>query len=290
MGRIRSVVAVVFLGRTGSIMYTRGDAAPAQRPLAELVLTSVSQVMHSLQWVALCRPDIVLQTVSQKPETISRGLLPSGVSVLVAQAKRWRKQWADTHNKSTSSYLQFLDIGSGDGGVLLSVSILTGHDGGPWGVAGIEVTEGIHASSMEWLTAIGRQCPAMIGAVVEIQRNMFCRDASNPKDPHVVKCLGEADVIFINNLCFDATIQAGNRTLNMKLIDSMLKFCTVKSAPTVVITTSELTSVGGRTPLVMHGNLLSQVGSFPVDATGYNWGTGQSLTMYMHTVTRAPAM
>jgi hypothetical protein len=69
----------------------------------------------------------------------------------------------------------------------------------------------------------------------------------------------------------------------------MLKFCTVKSAPTVVITTSELTSAGARTPLVMHGNLLSQVGSFQVDATGYNWGTGQSLQMYVHAVTRAPA-
>ena len=248
------------------------------------------QVVESLQWIALCRPDIVLQTNSSKPETISRGLLPSGVSVVISECKRWRTKWAHEHKKKISnSNLEFLDIGSGDGGVLLSVSVLTSFEGGAWGVSGIEVTPGVHASSMAWLTSIRRTCPMMASAVGDIERNLFCRDASNGTDKHVVRCFAESDVIFINNLCFDATIQAGGRTLNMKLIDSMLKFCTVKETPTLIVTTAELTSVNTRTPMIMHGNVLSQLGSFDISHTGFNWGTGQPLKMFMHTITRARA-
>jgi hypothetical protein len=211
--------------------------------------------------------------------------------MVVCRAKAWRSHWAQAHSKQISnSDVQFLDVGSGDGSVLLTVSVLTADKDGPWRVAGIENTAGVHASSMEWLTSIGRACPMMSAAVADIQRNIFCRDASNPTDSHVVRCFAEADVIFINNLCFDATLHTGGRTLNMKLIDSMMKFCTVKATPTVIITTSELTSLQARTPLVMHGNLLSQVGSFQIESAGYNWGgVGVALTMYMHTITRAPA-
>jgi hypothetical protein len=211
--------------------------------------------------------------------------------VLVFHAKTWRNQWAKDHDKPKLDLnVQFLDLGSGDGSVLLAVSVLTACiEGGPWGVTGIENIVGVHASSIEWLMAIGRRCPMMLPAVEDIQRNIYCRDACNPTDTHVVRCLGQADVIFINNLCFDATIHVGGRTVNMMLIDSMMKFCTIKSAPTLIITTSELTTAESRTPLIMHGNLLSQVGSFHIDSHGFNWGNGSSLKMYMHAITRAPS-
>jgi hypothetical protein len=143
---------------------------------------------------------------------------------------------------------------------------------------------------MQWLMDIGRECPMMSAAIADIQRNIFCKDASDPTDRHVVRCLCEADVIFINNLCFDATIQTGGRTLNMKLIDSMMKFCTVKGTPTVIITTAQLVEANPRTPFVLHGNLLSQVGTFEIPRSGYNWGgVDVPLTMYMHTIARAPS-
>ena len=42
-----------------------------------------------------------------------------------------------------------------------------------------------------------------------------------------------------------------------------------------------------RAPLVLHGNLLSQVHAFEIPANGYNWGRMDvPLKMYMHTITR----
>ena len=129
----------------------------------------------------------------------------------------------------------------------------------------------------------------MSDAIADMQRDIFCRDASSKTDTQVVRCFGEADVIFINNLCFDATLLTGGRTLNMKLIDSMMNFCTVKANPTLIITTKELSVADAWTPLVMHGNLLAQVGQFEINRDGYNWGgEGVRLTVYMHTITKAP--
>jgi hypothetical protein len=63
--------------------------------------------------------------------------------MLVYKAKEWRTTWATEHNKVISnSDVDFLDIGSGDGSVLLTVSIMTADDEGPWRVAGIEMTGG----------------------------------------------------------------------------------------------------------------------------------------------------
>jgi hypothetical protein len=160
---------------------------------------------------------VVIESKRSKPEAISRGLLPSGTAMLVYKAKEWRQKWAKEHHKIISnSNVDFLDIGSGDGSILLTVSILTTDDDGAWRVAGIENTVGVHASIMQWPMDIGRACPMMGAAIVDIQRNIFCKDASDPTDRHVARCLCESDVIFINNLCFDATIQTGGRTLNMK--------------------------------------------------------------------------
>jgi hypothetical protein len=249
------------------------------------------EVTEALQWIALSRPDVVLQTKSTKPESISRGLLPSGSAMVVFQAKAWRTEWARVHDRTISnSDVEFLDVGSGDGSVLLTVSVVTAGPDGPWRVAGIEHTPGVHATSIEWLTRVGRECPMMSDAVADIQRNIFCRDATSSADPHVVRSFGEADVIFINNLCFGATLQTGGRTINMQLTDSMMKFCTVKATPTLIITTAALTGVNDRTLMVLHGNLLAQVGSFEIDRSGYNWGReGVPLTLYMHTITRGPS-
>jgi hypothetical protein len=242
-----------------------------------------------LQWIALSRPDVVLQTNSRKPESISRGLLPSGSATVVFQAQKWRTEWARVHDRLISnSNVEFLDVGSGDASVLLTVSVVTAGPDGPWRVSGIEHTPGVHATSIEWLTRIGRECPVMSDAVADIQRKIFCRDATSSTDAQVVRCFGEADVIFINNLCFGATLKTGGRTINMQLTDSMLKFCTVKATPTLIITTAALTGVNDRTLMVLHGNLLAQVGSFEIDRSGYNWGReGMPLTLYMHTITRA---
>jgi hypothetical protein len=208
---------------------------------------------------------------------------------MVFQAKKWRTEWARARDRTISnSNLNFLDVGSGDGSVLLTVSVVTAGEDGPWRVSGIEHTPGVHASSMQWLTSIGRECPMMSDAIADMQRNIFCRDASSNTDPQVVRCFGEADVIFINNLCFDATLLTGGRTLNMKLIDSMMNFCTVKATPTLIITTKELIVADAWTPLVMHGNLLAQVGKFEINRDGYNWGgEGVRLTVYMHTIAKA---
>jgi hypothetical protein len=205
------------------------------------------------------------------------------------EAKKWRREWASARDRAvTNSNLNFLDVGSGDGSVLLTVSVVTDGEHGPWRVAGLEHTPKVHDSSIQWLTSIGRECPVMSDAIADMQRNIFCRDATSQTDTQVVRCFGEADVIFINNLCFDATLKKGGRTLNMKLIDSMMNFCTVKATPTLIITTKELIVADARTPLVMHGNLLAQVGKFEINRDGYNWGgEGVRLTVYMHTITKA---
>ena len=120
---------------------------------------------------------------------------------MVFQAKKWRTEWACARERTVSnSNLNFLDVGSGDGPVLLTVSVVTAGEDGPWRVSGIEHTPGVHASSMQWLTNIGRECPMMSDAIADMQRNIFCRDASSKTDTHVVRCFGEAEVIFIKKL------------------------------------------------------------------------------------------
>jgi hypothetical protein len=77
----------------------------------------------------------------------------------------------------------------------------------------------------------------------------------------------------------------------MKLIDSLMKFCTVKAAPTVIITTAQLVNANASSPFVLHDDLLSQVGTFEILRPGYNWGgVDVPLTMYMHTIARAPSL
>ena len=235
----------------------------------------------ALQWVALSRPEFVWQSDSSKPESISRGLLPSGSEAIIREVLHFRSAF-----RSEEHAVRFLDVGSGDGGVVVAVSVLTAELN--WEVSGIEIALDVHAVSHQWIHAIRRQCPALSSAMEQLAACLFARDASNQQDPVVVRCLQQADAIFINNLCFNQTIKrgSGGQTLNMQLINSMLKFCALKRTPVVVVTTEQMTA-SDRNPLKLHGSVLRKVSEFDIPAGGYNWGNaGQPLRAYLHSIVR----
>ena len=134
--------------------------------------------------------------------------------------------------------MQFLDIGSGVGGVCLLAAVIGGAE-----ATGIEIRRDLHEASMEWHRLSAAAIPSMANALQRQSQRLINQDATS----HVscAQAIQNADVIFINNKCFDDHSSTQPQSLNSRLAFTLqhhmkLGACCITTAP-VATTDGELT-------------------------------------------------
>ena len=160
---------------------------------------------------------------------VCKEMLPKGVQQWWDEVRRWRRE-----HGLPNSELTVLDLGSGIGGVILSLMILNAAHGDIINYFGVEKCSYFHSVMQQWLQQIRENSPRHVrNHITDMERNMICADFTSNEE--VFAMISAADVIFCNNLLFDDVSKDHPTSLNGEL-SALLDFHMSKPGACVVTT------------------------------------------------------
>ena len=266
-----------------------------QGALAEAHLENVYE---SLCWLGSWRPES--NTYLTDFRRVSRGLLPAGCLEFATAVAKFRGHITTGYGNIPPG-IRVLDIGSGDGVVVLCLGAIGARAG--WEVRGIELPckpSCIHDACPlgawhQWLRSMYDAHP-LLHSIAEAARELVVTADATSDAEEVVRLWKWADVIFMNNLCFDSepvdAIHGTKVTTMSKMMHSLCAHGTIQEPPTLVITTCALHlpartashAQTQRNEAYQQGTKqVRQLGTFHMPATGYDWGKdGATLECFVH--------
>ena len=265
----------------------------------------LEDVYESLCWLGTWRPES--NTYLNDFRRVSRGLLPAGCLQFTTAVAKFRG-YHTTGYCDMPPGIRVLDIGSGDGVVVLSLGAIGARAG--WEVRGIELpckpTCKHDACPLgawhRWVGTIYDTHPLLHSIAEAACDLVVIADATSEAD-EVARLWGWADVIFMNNLCFDSeTVDAikGTKVTTMsKMVHSLCAHGRIQQPPTLVITTCAI-HLRARTashapnqrnePYRQGTKQVRQLGTFHMPPNGYDWGKdGATLECFVHALEAADA-
>lgn len=256
-------------------------------------------VYESLCWLGSWRPES--NTHSGNLRRVSRGLLPSGCYKFATEVQKIRSGYDQTGDDDVSHGMRVLDVGSGDGLVVLCLGAIGARAG--WEVRGIELPcprscdHGACAQGAwsKWVDTMHDKHPLLHFIAEQATKSVIAADATSDDDD-VVNLWKWADVIFMNNLCWGnesvGSIDGCQVTTMSKMMHSLCTHGKIKKPPTLVVTTQAL-HLSGRTashgrnerhqPYQSHQKQARMIRTFEIPADGFDWGTADAtLRCYVH--------
>jgi hypothetical protein len=176
---------------------------------------------------------------SQRPGIASvdvcKELLPTGVAKMWTEILRFRFDEGLSLNG-----LNFVDLGSGIGGVVLATLVLQA--GAVVSACGVERDASLHDNMIQWLRSAASRWPWIQHSTQLLEATMINADLT--KDGGVVDMLRKADVVFINNYLFESPNgQQPGISLNDKL---KIMLCQHLRPDATLVTTCSLHGRAGR--------------------------------------------
>ena len=267
-------------------------------------------VYEALLWLGSWRPET--NTHAGQLRRVSRGLLPAGcyhLAQAIAQCRRLNTTGfvGITKVLDTTGFIELphgmhvLDVGSGDGVVVLCLGAMGASAG--WEVRGIElpcVAACDHHSCAlgawsQWIRAMYETDPLLHSIAEAASKAVVSADATSDTDD-VARLWQWADVIFMNNLCFDSetvgAIGGCQVTTMTRMMHTLLQHGEVRNPPTLVITTTPLhrgvrtpnhTTNARHDPYGTGTKQVRMIRTFAIPRAGYDWGQdGATLQCFVH--------
>ena len=150
-----------------------------------------------------------------------------------AKVEQWRQEQLEAGGTALSSHnaVEFVDIGSGVGGVRLMAALMAGAE-----ATGVGLSFECHNAARKWHLTCARAIPAMSTALTQQADRLLHGDVL-PLNA-TIAVIATADVIFINNLLF-SEITHGT-SLNASLAELLQAHAKETSC---IVTTTPLTTV-----------------------------------------------
>jgi hypothetical protein len=153
----------------------------------------LDEVVQSVQLLAETKP-LYSQPPGIASVDVCKEMLPTGVAKMWSEVLRFRLE-AGLSLKG----LNFVDLGSGIGGVVLATLVMQADK--VVSACGVEIDADLHDSMVEWLQSTGSRWPWMHHCTQVLKAQMINGDFIEHRG--VINVLEEADVVFCNNYLFD---------------------------------------------------------------------------------------
>ena len=282
--------------RTGSASGEFLSSLETARPA--MLKQGLDDAWRSLEWLGLWRPCVNTQAPAHMSRRVSRGLLPAGAWALRECILSYCCRTGSSCNIDATP-VKVLDVGSGDGAVVICLGAMG------FEARGIELPCPVSCTHngcpvrtwRKWLEHLGSSHPMLTPLAHRVEQSVLLADATH-LSPEVAEWWGWADVVFINNLCFDNELRtmsgrtgSGKCTTNSLMLNAL---CTAGATNTLVITSRALchgpktpANAAGR-PYTHGGRQVRSIATHQVPPNGYNWGQpGAPLDLYVHVLEAA---
>ena len=179
----------------------------------------------TMQELALVKPEMDFRTHSFSLTESYKELCPTGFKSIWLEVQEWHKSTFFICQRE-HGMINFLDIGSGLGGVCLLAAVIAGAN-----ATGIELSRVLYNQSVKWHEAGARQIPSLARGLLDQSKRLICADVL---DVRCIKSIQNADVIFINNVLINDMINGTslNTEIQQLLIHYMGKSaCCVTTHP-----------------------------------------------------------
>lgn len=166
----------------------------------------------TMEELASVKPEMDFRTSGFSLTSSYKELCPSGFKAIWLEVQEWHKETFFRCERD-HGMINFLDIGSGLGGVCLLAAVVAGAN-----ATGIELDSVLHKESVKWHEAGARQIPSLARGLLDQSKRLIC---ANVLDGRCIPLIQNADVIFINNVLFNDVIHG--TSLNTKILNLLIK-------------------------------------------------------------------